>query len=399
MYDRYKIRTYQDNIYQENSDTDSENELDNIPFKKATYINDNIYPNKNINPSLMAKANDNISYYQSNINNTEKERKGKFKRIVKNISKNNYNIDIQNNPHNYTTDVNRKIQMIKNKIKEEEESKEINNGRHRLTQNVNLNKYFNLNESNVPKKSLKVFKNKYLDVEKSDNFNVLSYKQEDSEKDTNKQNKKSKLFQMFKKQETSELFFPSKRTKSPQFVSNNSEKKENEKKNDNKMKNSYQTPTLKFQSFYGSFTRQKDSRNLNQSKSTSKRSVNQLKDFNIDKLIEIGDNQDNKLKNILSFGNKIKDIRNKLKMRNEENKLKELNMSNVKDDMRYKIRTEVSVDNANPNQFHGKKIELNSQKHNVLGKHNTNKKIVYHGQIKRKNRLSRANQKEKKFQK
>ena len=384
MYDRYKIRTYQDNIYQENSDTDSENELDNIPFKKATYINDNIYPNKNINPSLMTKASDNISYYQSNINNTEKERKGKFKRIVKNISKNNYNIDIQNNPHNYTTDVNRKIQMIKNKIKEEEESKEINNGRHRLNQNVNLNKYFNLNESNVPKKSLKVFKNKYLDVEKSDNFNVLSYKQEDSEKDTNKQSKKSKLFQMFKKQETSELFFPSKRTKSPQFVSNNSAKKENEKKNDNKMKSSYQTPTLKFQSFYGSFTRQKNFRNLNQSKSTCKRTVNQLKDFNIDKLIEIGDNQDNKLKNILSFGNKIKDIRNKLKMRNEENKLKELNVTNVKDDMRYKIRTEVSVDNVNPNQLHGKKIELNSQKHNVLGKHNTNKKIVYHGQIKRK---------------
>ena len=384
MYDRYKIRTYQDNIYQENSDTDSENELDNIPFKKATYINDNIYPNKNINPSLMSKANDNISYYQSNINNTEKERKGKFKRIVKNISKNNYNIDIQNNPHNYTTDVNRKIQMIKNKIKEEEESKEINNGRHRLNQNVNLNKYFNLNESYVPKKSLKVFKNKYLDVEKSDNFNVLSYKQEDSEKDTNKQNKKSKLIQMFKKQETSELFFPSKRTKSPQFVSNNSAKKENEKKNDNKMKSSYQTPTLKFQSFYGSFNTQKNSRNLNQSKSTCKRTVNQLKDFNIDKLIEIGDNQDNKLKHILSFGNKIKDIRNKLKMRNEENKLKELNVTNVKDDMRYKIRTEVSVDNANPNQLHGKKTELNSQKHNVLGKHNTNKKIVYHGQIKRK---------------
>ena len=123
---------------------------------------------------------------------------------------------------------------------------------------------------------------------------------------------------MFKKQETSELFFPSKRTKSPQFVSNNSAKKENEKKNDNKMKSSYQTPTLKFQSFYGSFTRQKNSRNLNQSKSTCKRTVNQLKDFNIDKLIEIGDNQDNKLKNILSFGNKIKDIRNKFKMRKEE---------------------------------------------------------------------------------
>ena len=42
------------------------------------------------------------------------------------------------------------------------------------------------------------------------------------------------------------------------------------------------------------------------------------------------------------------------------------------------------MDNVNPNQLHGEKIELNSQKHNVLGKHNTNKKIVYHGQIKRK---------------
>ena len=42
MYDRYKIRTYQDNIYQENSDTDSENELDNIPFKKALFTNNHI---------------------------------------------------------------------------------------------------------------------------------------------------------------------------------------------------------------------------------------------------------------------------------------------------------------------------------------------------------------------
>ena len=76
---------------------------------------------------------------------------------------------------------------------------------------------------------MKVFKNKYLDVEKSDNFNGLSYKQEDYEKDINKQNKKSKLTQMFKKQETNELFFPSKRTKSHQIVTNNSAKKESEK--------------------------------------------------------------------------------------------------------------------------------------------------------------------------
>ena len=84
------------------------------------------------------------------------------------------------------------------------------------------------------------------------------------------------------------------------------------------MKSPYKTPTLKFQSFYGSFTRQNNSRNLNQVKSTSKRTINQIQDFNIDKLIEIRDNQGNKWKNILSFGNKIKDIRNILKMRNEK---------------------------------------------------------------------------------
>ena len=41
-----------------------------------------------------------------------------------------------------------------------------------------------------------------------------------------------------------------------------------------------------------------------QAKSTSKIKKNQLEDFNIDKLIEIGDNFSNKWKKILSFGKK-----------------------------------------------------------------------------------------------
>ena len=76
---------------------------------------------------------------------------------------------------------------------------------------------------------------------------------------------------------------------------------------------SYQTPTLKYQSFFGSYIRPKNVKNSSQVKSNSKRKINQLEDFNIDKLIEIGDNCSDKWKNILSFGKKIKSIKNKIK--------------------------------------------------------------------------------------
>lgn len=75
MYDKYGKRTYPENCIQENSETDSENEIDSLPFKKATYVNevDNIYPDENITPSLFDKVNNKINNYQQN-NNKNKNR-------------------------------------------------------------------------------------------------------------------------------------------------------------------------------------------------------------------------------------------------------------------------------------------------------------------------------------
>ena len=69
MYDKYVIRTYPENCIQENSESDSENELSNLPFKKATYVDDNVYTDDNISPSLLNKETNNTSYYPSNSKN------------------------------------------------------------------------------------------------------------------------------------------------------------------------------------------------------------------------------------------------------------------------------------------------------------------------------------------
>ena len=66
MLNKYVIRTYPENCIQENSESDSENELSNLPFKKATYVNDNEYTDDNIIPSYINKETNNISYYPLN---------------------------------------------------------------------------------------------------------------------------------------------------------------------------------------------------------------------------------------------------------------------------------------------------------------------------------------------
>jgi hypothetical protein len=119
----------------------------------------------------------------------------------------------------------------------------------------------------------------------------------------------------------------------------------------------------------------KKTKNLNQAKSTSKSRVNQLHDFNIEKLIEIGDNKSNKFGNILSFGKKIKSLKNRNKIRK---RLIE------KNNMKYKARTEINTNDENPTPI--QRIELNSKDYNLMRKTNINK--VYHGQIKRKRNIN-----------
>ena len=371
MYDKYEIRTYPENCIQENSETDSENEIDSLPFKKATYVNesDNPYSNENITSSLMDKVNNKINTYQQNYNKRNVNNPKVKKKKLKNDSlPNNFDSDIIN--ENKISCSNPNLKRKKKLIKGFE-----NKTGHNTNQNINLNKYFNITEAQLPKKSLKKYQCQYLDVENRDNFRVLSYRPEDYETDYNKENGKSKLIQIFKKQEASELFFPSKRTKSPPSPLNSN------KKEKDKSLSFYQTPTLKFQSFFGSFMRTKNNKNSNQSKSTSKCKVNQLEDFNIEKLIEIGDNQSNKWNNILAFGNKIKTLKKKNRMK----KLK------TQENIRFRVNTDNDIDLEaqeikQPTQ-RIQRIELDKKEYNALRSHNNYKKIVYHGQIKRKRNI------------
>ena len=387
MYDKYVIRTYPENCIQENSESDSENELSNLPFKKATYVNDNEYTDDNIIPSYINKETNNISYYPPNSKINLKERQIKFKTILQKQINVNYDSDIINKQNrtniNYLNLNDNKKNYFYNKLKKEEESKENTFEQYYSNDRVDLNKYFNIKQAelHLPSRTLKKYKAQYLDVEKSDNFKVLSYRPEDYETDINKPKKNSKIIQVFKKQEASELFFPSKRARSPPSPptsAKNSTKKLEKKIDNNKFQSFYQAPTLKFQSFFGSFMQPKKAKNLNQAKSTSKSRVNQLHDFNIEKLIEIGDNKSNKFGNILSFGKKIKSLKNRHKIKK---KLIE------KENMKYKARTEINTNEETQTPI--QRIQIDSKDYNLMRRanNNTNKKLVCHVQIKRKRNI------------
>ena len=387
MYDKYVIRTYPENCIQENSESDSENELSNLPFKKATYVNDNEYTDDNIIPSYINKETNNISYYPPNSKINLKERQIKNKTILQKQMNVNYDSDIINKQNrtniNYLNLNDKKKNYFYNKLKKEEESKENTFEHYYSNDRVDLNKYFNIKQAelHLPSRTLKKYKAQYLDVEKSDNFKVLSYRPEDYETDINKPKKNSKIIQVFKKQEASELFFPSKRARSPPSPptsAKNSTKKLEKKTDNNKFQSFYQAPTLKFQSFFGSFMQPKKAKNLNQAKSTSKSRVNQLHDFNIEKLIEIGDNKSNKFGNILSFGKKIKSLKNRHKIKK---KLIE------KENMKYKARTEINTNEETQTPI--QRIQIDSKDYNLMRRanNNTNKKLVCHVQIKRKRNI------------
>ena len=382
MLNKYVIRTYPENCIQENSESDSENELANIPFKKATYVNNNEYTDDNIIPSYINRETYNTPYYPNNQNINLNERQMINTALIQKQMNINYDSDIIKKQNRANTNYNKK-NYFHNKIKQKEESKENIFEQNYSNDRVDLNKYFNIKQAelHLPSRTLKKYKAQYLDVEKSDNFKVLSYRPEDYETDINKPKKNSKIIQVFKKQEASELFFPSKRARSPPSPptsAKNSTTKLEKKIDNNKFQSFYQAPTLKFQSFFGSFMQPKKTKNLNQAKSTSKSRVNQLHDFNIEKLIEIGDNKSNKFGNILSFGKKIKSLKNRHKIKK---KLIE------KENMKYKARTEINTNEETQTPI--QRIQIDSKDYNLMRRanNNTNKKLVCHVQIKRKRNI------------
>ena len=394
MFDKYEIRTYPEYVQFDDSDTESDLKKTTASSKKMTYIN----PKRiSLNQTECIFTNDNnISFYQSDSKSSYKERK--YKSLNRNLKNRNDEFDLLKKKTNlifqpyYVEE-----QFSYNYTNTEDNNENNTNNNTPLTQRILLDNYLRKSSHQVPKRTIKAYQNQF-DVEKSDNFNVLSYKQPEYESDIPTKEGKSKIIQIFKKEEAGELFFPSKRVQSPQSPSssNNSGKK-------TKLF-SYQTPTLKFQSFFGSNTRAKNPK-ITQAKSTSKRKANQFEDFNIDKLIEIGDNKSKNLKHILSFGKKINKIKNKnkKKINLNYNTNKDLRFNHL--DLEEKSKMQKKEDNLmgivqiSPKRIENQEINNNNiNNSNIINDNNNNnskenkklmtKKIVYHGQIKRKRNIN-----------
>ena len=308
MYKKFEIKTYSQNI---------ENELSDVEIEKKNSAKDDNIINKtdkeqkylletNFQPKcIFTKQNNNISFFQSNSNNNFKTSKNKNL----NPSNNNKNIVSQS-----TTAVPSKQSFGEEKLSFDCSSlKRKSSNQSSKKTNSKENQRINIDELNTkykkPKRTIKSYK-KQFNIQKSDNFNMISYRpiEYDSDINLNLNKDRPKIIQMYKKQEVDEIFFPSKRTHSPQSSNQKEE-----------VPNKYQTHTLKYQSFFGSFNCTKNSR---VAKSTSKLKINQLNDFNIDKLIEIGDKYANLKKPVLPLGkimnnniiynNKIKHYKNKI---------------------------------------------------------------------------------------
>ena len=329
MFNKYEVKTYPECIQNEISDLEQDNK--DIPINNSINVNNNLNQNKYIKNTfqpkvIFTKQNDNISFYQSSSKDSYRPIGNNYKKSnPKTINKNKNLINRQQYDsavnaygeekfsYNYTNT----NTTYETKNSSQNSKKDFNLKEKR----VNLNEHFNQMQSKThkPKRTIKSCKKNQFNVEKSDNFNVLSYRPKEYESDINANRDTSKIIRIYKKQEVDEIFYPSKRTQSPLPKVQTSLSKEKTEK--------YQTNSLRHQSFFGSFNSLKHSK---QAKSTSRININQLEDFNIDKLIEIGDKYANLCEpvlplgkimnnNIIYFGNKIKNFRNKIPVNKNSN--------------------------------------------------------------------------------
>ena len=375
MFNKYEVKTYPDCIQNEISDFEQDN--NNIPINNSINVNNNLIQDKYIKntfqPKLVfTKQNDNISFYQSSskdsyrpIDNNNKKSNPKIINKNKNVINRQqydtspiYTYGEEKFSYNYTNS----NTTYDTKNSSQNSKKDLNLKEKR----VNLNEHFNQkqNKTHKPKRTIKYCKKNQFNVEKSDNFNVLSYRPIEYETDINANQENSKLIQIYKKQDVDEIFYPSKRTHSPLPKVQTSISKEKTEK--------YQTNSLKHQSFFGSFNSLKHSK---QAKSTSRINVNQIEEFNIDKLIEIGDKYANLCEpvlplgkimnnNIIYFGNKIKNFRNKIPINKNSNNY---NYNN-------ELKSDSKCTKVNKKKFMNQNYACDETKVNDLNMNNLDKK-------------------------
>ena len=306
MNSKYEIKTYSEGIHKEISDLEidkknneiNDNIINNIDTEQKNFLQTNFQPK-----CIFTNQNNNISFYQSTSKNSYRK-SANYKSITPLIDTkyssstaytSSQSLGEEQFSYNYTA----LKRDYTNRLSEKNENQNA--------QRINVDELNN--KFQEPKRTIKTYK-KQFNMQKSDNFNVLSYKpmEYNSDINLNINRKRSKINQMYRKQEVDEIFYPSKKTHSPEPTI---------EKDDKKAK--YQTRSLKFQSCLGSYEAYKNSRIT---KSTSKLKINQLNDFNIDKLIEIGDKYANLHKPVLPLGqrmnnsimhfNKIKYNKNKI---------------------------------------------------------------------------------------
>ena len=392
MLEKYQVNSSRENFLIDSSDIDAGKVKSKLANKKTTYRNPKRYSDNSFQPERNCMLeNDNFfgyqldqkssygdsNYYDTKYNITER---GK---ICNNYKKSNSLL-----PQNYSEEIDSCYSSSRGII-----DKYLNNNKIKsLNKIINKDKLLNQTDEQIQKRRIKSIQSKF-NIQKRDNFNVLSYRPEEDESNLNKMN--GKIIQIFKKQDVGELFIPSNRTQSPLSSTHSSDKKEEKLL-------SYQNPDLKFQSFFGTFVRHKHNKIASQAKSLSKI---KLEDYNIDKLIEIGDKYENKLSPILCFGRKLKNIKNKIKLKNKKYSTNNNVIQNIqkKDEIKNMVnltKNNIIGENGEKNRLkisQTKEIEIgNNDKTNNLNNNNNNemnnkvlstKKIVYHGQIKRKRNI------------
>ena len=285
MYDKYEIKTFSESMPIEISDIEIE--------KKNSALDDSINNKTDseqksklkttFQPKLfLSKQNNNISFFQSNSKNNYRnsiDNKNTNPMIIKKnlLNKSStgqystQNFGEEAFSYNYTA-------LNKNN----NEKKEIQN-----TQRINLNELGT--KYRKPIRTIKSYKNQF-NIQKGANLEMISKKpiEYDSDINLNANKERPIIFPVYEKQEVEDIFIPSKKKHS---------RHPSIQKDD--LQNKYQSCTLKYQSFFGSFNCSKNPRLV---KSTSKIKINQLNDFNIEKLIEIGDKYANLRKPVLPLG-------------------------------------------------------------------------------------------------
>ena len=286
---KYEIKTYTKCIKNDVSDLETEKknfEIDDNINNKAE-SEQKVFLGTTFQPkSFLSKQNNNISFFQSISKSTNSAYKNNkyFSPSADNKNSINQNSTVTTSTQSFGEEkFFYNFASLKGKNSKENDNKNDKKNDER----INIDE---LNSNNKkPKRTIKSFQKQY-NIQKGDNFNMLSYRpmEYNSDYNMNLNKGRTKKNQIYKKQEVDEICYPSKKTYSPQTTI---------PKEDGKKK--YQTHSLKYQSFFGSFNGYKDSR---VTKSTSKLKINQLNEFNIDKLIEIGDKYANLKKPVLPLG-------------------------------------------------------------------------------------------------